>query len=209
MKYKEFRNHEIKRTCKTKYKAYQRYKKFLAKDFNHRCAYCNMKDIYITEEYCIDHFIPVSISMGTSRESLKTDYNNLMYSCPKCNLAKSNQYDGNLMDGSYDNKLFYNPVEVDYNIIFFRNEYGGIDSMDEKGRQMITKLKLYRGIHNLAFLIEEIDNTLTKLNNKMDNCKDEEELKYYQEADIKLSNYYRDLTRIFNSNYSNNSVKGL
>ena len=81
-----------------------------------------------------------------------------MWACPKCNLSKGDKYKGDFQGSSkIENELFYNPVEVDYNDIFFRNEIGGIDSEDEKGREMIKLLKLYRPIHNLAWLIERLE----------------------------------------------------
>ena len=47
MKYDEFRNFRITRTCNKEYKPYKSYKKFLKKDFHNRCAYCNTWDFII------------------------------------------------------------------------------------------------------------------------------------------------------------------
>ena len=47
MKYDEFRNFKITRTCNKEYKRYKSYKKFLKKDFHNRCAYCNTWDFII------------------------------------------------------------------------------------------------------------------------------------------------------------------
>lgn len=53
-------------------------------------------------------------------------------------------------------RIIYTRV-TDYNDIFYRNELGGIDSEDPKGREMIRLLKLYRPIHNLAWLVERLE----------------------------------------------------
>lgn len=93
MKYKDFRNHIIKRTCNKKLKDYTSYKKYLAEDFKHRCAYCNTLDSIASPMlFTVDHFVPRDV-FKEKNISLDTDYNNLMYSCIKCNLAKSNKYE--------------------------------------------------------------------------------------------------------------------
>lgn len=82
----------------------------------------------------------------------------MMWSCPKCNLSKGDKFCGDIIQNNkIENRLFYNPVEIDYNDIFYRNELGGIDSDDPKGREMIKILKLYRPVHNLALLYERYE----------------------------------------------------
>ena len=116
-----------------------------------------MSSELLTISYHVEHFIPVKAFEG-KKDTLLTEYENLMWACPKCNLSKGDKYKGNFQSSSkIENELFYNPVEVDYNDIFFRNEIGGIDSDDAKGREMIKLLKLYRPIHNLAWLIERLE----------------------------------------------------
>lgn len=157
MRYENFKNHQIKRTCKEKFDKYAKYKPFLREDFQDRCCYCNMSSELLTISYHVEHFIPVKAFEG-KKDTLLTEYENLMWACPKCNLSKGDKYKGNFQSSSkIENELFYNPVEVDYNDIFFRNEIGGIDSDDAKGREMINLLKLYRPIHNLAWLIERLE----------------------------------------------------
>ena len=93
MKYKDFRNFKIKRTCNKKFEDYKKYKEYLAKDFNHRCAYCNTRDDIIEPLYfTIDHYVPRDSFKGKN-ENLENDYNNLMYACPKCNFAKGKKYE--------------------------------------------------------------------------------------------------------------------
>lgn len=207
MKYKDFRNYKIVRSCKKEYKNYKSYLSYLADDFQHRCAYCNTKDKYISQGFTADHFIPRAIYEKASLKKLETDYNNLMYCCPKCNITKSSKYEGNIYDGSYNNDLFYNPVDIDYNDIFYRNEYGGISSEDAKGKDMIIRLKLFSPIYNLSFLIEEVTDVLDKLNIKIKEATDKVEKEYYTKAYIKLNEFLRKITTLFNCNYYDNSVK--
>ena len=207
MKYKDFRSFKIVRNCNEKYKDYKSYLSNLSTDFKHRCAYCNTHDQYINESYQIDHFIPQQVFKNTDMEKLKYDYNNLMYCCPKCNKAKGFKYKGNIYDGSYQNELFYNPVDTDYNEIFYRNEFGKISSEDSKGKYMIINMKLYSQIYDLAFLIEEISEVLNKIKDKVDKTLSTDDKQYYSEAYIKLNTYLLNLTRLFNCNYYHNSVK--
>ena len=207
MKYKDFRNYKIVRNCTKEYKNYKSYLSNLADDFKHRCAYCNTHDKYISQGYPIDHFIPREAYENAGLKKLESDYNNLMYCCPKCNNSKSSQYEGNVHDGSFQNNFFYNPVDVNYNDIFYRNEYGGISSEDVKGKDMIIRLKLFSPMYNLSFLIEEITDVVDKLEQKIEETTDYVEREYYNKAYIKLNNFLRKITVLFNCNYYSNSVK--
>lgn len=86
--------------------------------------------------------------------------------------------------------------------MFYRNEYGGIDSEDEKGRKMIARLKLYRSLYNFAWMLEELCNTAEKLDNKI---KDERILeskrKQYEEALNIINGYYRKVHTLFKESY--------
>ena len=53
-------------------------------------------------------------------------------------------------------------------MVFYRGDDGGIYSDDEKGRDMITRLKLYRPIHNIAWICEITRTTLDKLSKQID-----------------------------------------
>ena len=45
----------------------------------------------MTIPYHVEHFVPEKVFKGI-RDELRTDYNNLMWSCPKCNLSKGDKY---------------------------------------------------------------------------------------------------------------------
>lgn len=207
MKYKDFRNFRITRNCTKEFTVYNDYLPYLRNDFKCRCAYCNTLDTLINENYRVDHYIPQSVVKGTDMEKLILDYNNLMYCCPKCNLVKSSKYEGDIHDGRYNNELFYNPVDVDYNDIFYRNEYGGISSEDKKGKEMIINLKLYSPVYNLAFLIEEISDVLSQLEKKICEADDLEKKDYYNKSYISLNKFLMNIRKLFNCSYYSNSIR--
>ncbi len=157
MEKKAFKQHTISRSTVPQQDDYKKYKVFLQKDFNGRCGYCDMPQELITASFHIDHFIPQKIFKG-KKDYLKTDYNNLIYACPKCNLSKSGAYEGKIENETgIVNELFYNPVDTDYNTIFYRDKLGGIHSDDKKGQNMIEILRLYRPVHQKAWLLENLE----------------------------------------------------
>jgi len=87
-----FRNAIPKRTCSKKYKSYHSYKSYLREDFSKRCGYCNDLDVLCggRRGFQIDHFRPQK-----KFEHLKINYDNLIYSCPYCNRAKSDDWPSN------------------------------------------------------------------------------------------------------------------
>lgn len=201
---RKFRNYKITRTCTKEYKDYNSYKKYLREDFKHRCAYCNLLDTQITTPYEVDHFVPMD-AFEKDWPELETTYANLVYACKKCNGAKSNYYKGDIKKREIKNEYFYEPEKTDYGTIFYRGDDGGIYSDDEKGRDMITKLKLYRPIHNLAWICEITKTTLEKLSAQIEEVGvDSTKGKVLQEAREELREYYDDCVTVFMANYNNN-----
>lgn len=201
---RKFRDFKIERTCTKEYKDYHSYLRYLRDDFQHRCAYCNLSDTQITTPFEIDHFIPEDVFKNEWPE-LEAMYANLVYSCKKCNVAKSNQYGGDIRKHEIRNELFYEPEETDYGEIFFRDEDGGICSNDEKGKDMIIRLKLYRPIHNLAWICEITKATLDKLSAQIELVgKGSTKGEILQEAKEELRDYYDDCLAVFIANYNNN-----
>ena len=92
-----FARSRITRTCQKEYSNYQSFKEYLQKDFNNRCAYCDLHDSWIRPlPYQIDHFIPKKAFKAANRLELETTYTNLMYACPVCNRLKSDWYSGSI-----------------------------------------------------------------------------------------------------------------
>ncbi len=70
------------------YSDYQRYRPWLRDEFEFRCVYCLEREIWTKRKraFDIDHIVP--ISQSTDGE---LDYENLAYSCARCNGVKSDQ----------------------------------------------------------------------------------------------------------------------
>lgn len=200
MSLSKFRNHNITRTCDKEYKDYHSYQKFLLTDFSCRCCYCNIhKKTLGTSSFQIDHFVPKKRFEG-KRDELLTKYDNLMLACPKCNRAKSDQFEGDIFSATIENDLFYNPDYVDYNTIFYRNELGGISSDDEKGKDMIKRLKLYRPIHSYAWVLESLDRLINQIDAKL-NSDTGEDLASLEDIRNKLAYKYFTMQGHFVSAY--------
>lgn len=177
MESSNFRSHKITRTCDKEYSDFHSYQNFLLADFSYRCCYCNIHQSTLgTASFQIDHFIPQKHFKG-KRDELLTQYNNLMLACPKCNRAKSDQYEGDISTETIENQLFYNPELVDYNTIFYRNELGGISSNDVKGKDMIKRLKLYRPVHNYAWVLEKLSNLILQIDKQISAATGDEKVK--------------------------------
>ena len=201
---KAFRDFKIERTCTKKFSDYHSYRRYLKTDFHSRCAYCNLLDSEITTPFEIDHFVPMAEFKNCWPE-LETTYKNLIYSCKKCNRAKSSQFKGDLSKRCIENELFYDPEDNDYNTIFYRDDTGTICSDDKKGRDMINRIELYRPIHNLAWVCELTNNTINKLNKQiMKVGKDSEKGKLFMQAKNELLEYYIVCKNVFIANYNNN-----
>ena len=70
---------------------------------------------------------------------------------------------------------------------------------------MIARLKLYRPIHNLAWICEITKTTLDKLYAQIEVVgKDSAKGKKLQEVREKLRDYYDDCLVVFIANYNNN-----
>lgn len=200
----EFRNYKIKRTCTKHYSNYQSYKPYLAEDFQHRCAYCNLLDTDITSFFEVDHFVPqAEIKKYPPLSYLINDYQNLVYSCRNCNGEKSDIFEGNLAINPYENERFYDPENNDYNAIFYRNKCGSICSNDTKGKSMIVDLKLYRPINNIAWICEQLDMLSEKLQALGDTETDPERKSLIKEAELEALRYYKACKKIHTANFNN------
>ncbi len=136
-----------KRKCTKTYAQYTSFKLYIREDFNKRCGYCDDLDIYHggVRGYQIDHFKPHSISKFSY---LKEEYENLVYSCPFCNRAKSNKWED--IDG------FIDPCEEEYDNHLERNNKGQIISKSIRGVYIYKNLNLYLKRHELLWIIEKI-----------------------------------------------------
>lgn len=142
-----------------KWKTNKTNKKYLAKDFDHRCAYCDDWDKYNGGErsYHVEHFAPKE-----KFPALKYVYDNLLYACPYCNEAKSDKWPSDKPEISVvGNRGFVDPCTEEYYKYIYRNEDGSIGYNGELGKYIYYELNLYLKRHevnyNLVLINEKID----------------------------------------------------
>lgn len=202
MKASCFKTHTITRSCPPRKNDYRDYRSLLRQDFCGRCAYCNSSDSDIAViPFEIDHFIPKKVCISSDREDLLTDYRNLVYSCKKCNNAKGAQHSGELVAEFPTNQLFYDPVETDYNTVFYRNELGAICSITDKGKRQIERLRLFRLFYALAWICEQTNELAEKLKAAIAAEQDEAIRERLTEAYNKMNEQYRLFNREFIAAY--------
>ena len=153
--------HRVKpqRTCTKIEKNYKNYKEDLRGDFNQRCGYCDDWDYYYGGKriYHIDHFKPHSISKFLP---LKHEYSNLVYSCPFCNISKSNKWQ--------DINGFIDPCNKEYDNHIKRDNSGKIIYISSQGEYIWKNLKLYLRRHELLWILDKLENQKNKLDNIID-----------------------------------------
>jgi len=68
------------------YVEYERFRPWLRDEFAFRCVYCLLREQWVVRSggFAVEHFLSVSRSPETA-----TDYDNLLYACAACNLAKA------------------------------------------------------------------------------------------------------------------------
>jgi uncharacterized protein (TIGR02646 family) len=139
----DFRNNHPKRTCKTTYKNYRSFKKYLKADFNSRCGYTDCPDFWFggSKTFHIDHFKP-----KIKNPKLEVEYSNLVYCCSYVNILKSDD------EGDY-----VDPCDTDLNEHFKRDSDGSIIPISKEGNYMHKNLKLYLKRYQIIWMLEEIN----------------------------------------------------
>lgn len=140
---------------------YQAYKAELRADFNMRCGYCDDSDetFGFQKGFHIEHFAPKSLF-----PDLTVIYTNLIYSCPLCNMAKSNKWIGeNHNQSNNGTEGFVDPCELEYDDHLMRDAQGRIQARTDLGSYMVKNLKLSLLSHQLNWQIRKLEELLTKL----------------------------------------------
>ena len=141
-------------------------KQHLKTDFHHKCAYCDDLDRYYggSDNYHVDHFAPKA-----RFRHLQFVYDNLLYSCPFCNRAKSDKWVGrDEYEPVVGEKGFINPCDKEYFSHLERNDSGEIVPTSNVGEFMYTELKFFLDRHRICFMIEKIDEKRKQINAKRD-----------------------------------------
>jgi len=135
-------------------KNYRDYKSELRHDFARRCGYCDDHDNTFggVRGFHIDHFAPKSLF-----PELELQYSNLIYSCPFCNIAKSNKWFGaNAKTSVVGDMGFIDPCAPEYSEHLKRNSEGQIFPATALGRNIIIHLKLYLLRHRLNWQVDRL-----------------------------------------------------
>lgn len=109
------------------YKDYGSYRDWLRDEFTFRCVYCLHREEWDSRGamFHIEHFIP-----STTDPNLKCEYSNLLYACPRCNVAKQ------AIPG------LPNPCEVAFNDCLRVGADGLIHALTPQGKKLEQVLKL-------------------------------------------------------------------
>lgn len=146
-------------------------KKYLAQDFNHRCAYCDDWDRYNggARSYHVEHFAPKE-----KFPALKYTYDNLLYACPYCNEAKSDKWPSDSPKISVvDNKGFIDPCTDDYYKYIYRNDDGSIGYNGELGKYIYNELNLYLKRHQINYNLISVNEKIEELGDIIQREKEE------------------------------------
>lgn len=129
-------------------------KQRLAIDFDHKCAYCDDFDKYSGgyNAYHVEHFAPKE-----KFKDLEFTYDNLLYSCPYCNISKSDKWVGSTANENIvGDKGFIDPCTDDYYEHLKRDKEGNIVYTSPIGKYMYEELKLYLKRHRILYNLEKV-----------------------------------------------------
>lgn len=164
-------------------------KQRLVIDFDHKCAYCDDHDGYSGgyNAYHVEHFAPKE-----KFKELEFVYDNLLYSCPYCNVAKSNKWISDKADiNIVGNKGFVDPCTDEYYIHLQRDYIGEIIYLTELGEYIYFELKLYLKRHRILHNIEKVRTKKKLLKEKIG------EKKRLHENVTLLEELYKELCVVF------------
>lgn len=127
-------------------------RKYLAKDFSHRCAYCDDLENISRRRFEVEHFAPKS-----KFPHLEFDYDNLLYACPWCNRAKWDTWPSDRSNVNVvGDEGFIDPCDDEYCRHLDRDGSGKIIWKTQLGKYMYNTLKLYLKIHEINYNIERL-----------------------------------------------------
>jgi hypothetical protein len=158
---KPFRLAHPIRACKVKYKNYRSYKDSLRRDFARACGYCDDTDHYCggVNAFHIDHFRPLK-----HYADLECAYDNLVYACSYCNIAKSDDWPCLGKQTTYFQGTGYvDPCDPSFVDHFERSDVGQIAPKTDVGRYMYQQLKLGLRRHELIWLLRQLQERIKEI----------------------------------------------
>ena len=140
---------------------YRDYKNELRHDFRNRCGYCDALDEYFGGRHGshIDHFAPRSLF-----PTLETEYENLVYSCPFCNRAKSNKWIGDdyrIPNNGTDG--FVDPTSSEFDNHLARDKKGKVVALTRLGNYMVKNLNLRLIRHQYIWQAQKLERIAERL----------------------------------------------
>lgn len=153
---------------------YSAYKKDLRMDFSKLCGYCGTSDHYSGGQrgYHIDHFAPKK-----KFEHLTHSYHNLVYSCPICNLGKSDHWPGDDPTISYVADVgFVDPCLPAYPEHLARNQAGQIIALTPLGEYIRKQLKLSLKRREICWLLDKMESQALILSSMIANDEQDRDL---------------------------------
>lgn len=157
-----------------KWKTNKTNKKYLAQDFDHRCAYCDDWDKYNggMRSYHVEHFAPKE-----KFPDLKYTYDNLLYACPYCNEAKSDKWPSDKAEISVvGDKGFIDPCTAEYYAHIYRNEDGSIGYNGKLGEYIYNELNLYLKRHQINYNLVRVNREIDELGELIQKKRDKGEV---------------------------------
>ena len=180
---------------------YRKFKPILQQDFHQSCGYCGIHHVYFGSGsgFHIDHFAPKS-----KFDDIEHAYSNLVYSCPICNIAKSNHWVGTLsVQRTLNGEGFVDPCDPEYDDHFYRDSAGKIRYEEDNSvaKYMHKKMKFSLKRHEIFWLAEYLFKLVNTLNEKLEELGDDHpfsgELKNLYEKStkemIKYQNFLREV----------------
>ncbi len=177
------------RSTVTPRKNYRDYKNELRHDFRNRCGYCDALDEYFGGRHGshIDHFAPRSLF-----PTLETVYENLVYSCPFCNRAKSNKWIGNdYTKPNNGTSGFVDPASREFDNHLARDKKGKVVALTRLGEYMVKNLNLRLIRHQFIWQAQKLDQIAERL----------EELRPLVQKDDPLSHNLLESLAVISSEY--------
>lgn len=119
-------------------KKYQDGRELLEQDFYYLCGYCGKDGNVLHQKLHLDHFVPKSLD-----KSRENDYYNLVLSCSRCNLSKSDKWPtGDIAQPHNEKEGFVDPAVPEFDEHLERNEKGYVIGKTPVGDSMCNMLHL-------------------------------------------------------------------
>lgn len=164
--------------------AQQSARKMLEEDFGGLCGYCGKNGTGLRERFHVDHFVPQRLDTNRVR-----DYSNFVWSCPKCNLIKSDQWPtGDKAIPYRDGIGFIDPASPEFDQHLFRTAEGRIEGRTELGKQMCRLLNFHLRKTELFWKVDQLRQQIEEMRRKhADGTLSGDGYKYYVDVDIMLN----------------------